>query len=205
MRATTAFNRIVAWLAQRTDKTTITRLLRVSWEAVATIVEHVVADELDESRFVGLTRIGVDEVSYRKGHRYLTVVADHDQQGRAVWAHEGKDAATLAAFFDELGPERVAKLEAISLDMGPAFAKATNEKAPHVRQCVDPFHLVKMANEAIDKARRWSWNEERRRVRAASPRGRPRSDEPPRPRDEPRWVKHTRWALLKDPDNLSDQ
>ena len=203
-RHTDAFCAVVAWLAQRTDKTTITRLLRVSWEAVAKIVTDVVGELLDETRFEGLTRIGVDEVSYRKGHRYLTVVADHDHQGRAVWAHQGKDAATLKAFFDELGSERVAKLQAISLDMGPAFEKAVNEKAPHLRQCVDPFHLIKMANEAIDKARRWSWNEERRRARPPRPRGRPRNDEPTRPRDEPRWVKHTRWALLKDPDDLSD-
>jgi transposase len=131
----------------------------------------------------------VDEVSYRKGHRYLTVIADHDQQGRAVWAHEGKNAETLMAFYDELGPERVAQLEAISLDMGLAFEKATNEKAPYVRQCVDPFHLIKMANEAIDRARRWSWNEERRRTPPPRPRGRPRNDEPARARDEPRWVK----------------
>jgi transposase len=60
-----------------------------------------------------------------------------------------------------------------------------------------------LANEAIDKARRWSWNEERRRAPAQHPRGRPRSDEV-RPRDEPRWVKHTRWTLLKDPEHLSD-
>ena len=121
---------MVAWLAQRTDKTTITRLLRVSWEAVASIVTDVVGELLDESRFKGLTRIGVDEVSYRKGHRYLTVVADHDQQGRAVWAHEGKNAATLMAFFDELGPDRVAKLEAISLDWGSPSRRPPLRKRP---------------------------------------------------------------------------
>ncbi|MGH3732783.1 MAG: ISL3 family transposase [Acidimicrobiales bacterium] len=120
-----------------------------------------------------------------------------------IWAGEGKSAATLAAFYDELGAERVAKLEAISLDMGTAFEKATTEKAPQVRQCVDPFHLIKLANEAIDQARRWSWNEERRRAPAPYPRGRPKSDEV-RPRNEPRWAKHTRWALIKDPDKLSD-
>jgi len=159
-------------------------------------------DVLNDSRFEGLVRLGVDEVSYRKGHRYLTVVADHDREGRVVWAQAGKSAATLMAFFDELGPERVGKLEAISLDMGVAFENATNEKAPHVRQCVDPFHLIWLANEAINQARRWAWNEERR-VARRKPRGRPRSDVPP-PRDKARWTKHTRWALLKDPDNLSD-
>lgn len=202
-RHTKAFCSVVAWLAQRVDKTTITKLLRVSWEAVAKIVTDVVGDVLDESRFEGLARLGVDEVSFRKGHRYLTVVADHDQQGRVVWAHEGKSAAILCAFYDELGPARVAKLQAISLDMGSAFERATSEKAPHVRQCVDPFHLIMLANEAINQARRWSWNEERR-VAPPKLRGRPRLDEPPR-RDQARWTKHTRWALLKDPDNLSDE
>ena len=102
-RHTNAFCSVVAWLAQRVDKTTITKLLRVSWEAVAKIVIDVVGDVLDDSRFEGLIRLGVDEVSYRKGHRYLTVVADHDREGRVVWAKAGKNAATLCAFFDELG------------------------------------------------------------------------------------------------------
>ena len=72
------FEDVVAWLAQRADKTTIARLLRTSWETVAGIVTRVVTEAIDERRLTGLLRIGVDEVSYRKGHRYLTVVADHD-------------------------------------------------------------------------------------------------------------------------------
>ncbi len=94
------FEDVVAWLAQRTDKSTISRLLRTSWETVAGIVERVVAEQIDTRRLSGLLRIGVDEVSYRKGHRYLTVVADHDQSGRVVWAAEGKNAATLETFYD---------------------------------------------------------------------------------------------------------
>ncbi len=178
---------VVAWLAQRTDKTTITRLLRISWEAVARIVVSVVAEELDQSRLDGLLRIGVDEVSYRKGHRYLTVVADHDRDGAVVWAAEGRDAKTLEAFYAELGEERCAELEAVSLDMGGAYKKATDARAPQARQCVDPFHLVKLANEAVDKTRRWAWNVHRDVGLRSS-----------------RWVKRTRWALLKDPANLKD-
>ncbi len=175
---------VVAFMAQRMDKTTITRLLRVSWEAVARIVIDVVADQLDTTRLDGLFRIGVDEVSYRKGHRYLTVVADHDRDGAVVWAHEGKNAATLEAFYDELGEDRCAQLKAVSLDMGGAYKKATDARAAQARQCVDPFHLVKLANEAIDKTRRWAWNVHRDIGVGSS-----------------RWVKRTRWALLKDPDH----
>jgi transposase len=94
-RFTRDFEDTVAYLAQRTDKTTSTRLLGCSWEAVAAIVARVVAGHIDDARLDGLYQIGVDEVSYRKGHRYLTVVADHDRDGAVVWVGEGKSGATL--------------------------------------------------------------------------------------------------------------
>jgi len=204
-RHTRDFQDVVAWLAQRTDKTTITRLLRCSWEAVARIVVVVVEDGVDDARLDDLYRIGVDEVSYRKGRRYLTVVADHDRQGVVVWAGEGRDAKTLEAFYDHLGEQRCARLVAVSLDMGLAYQAATQAKAPGARQCVDPFHLVKLANEAIDTARRWDWNRARQRARTENLRaGRPPAGAPPTQRAQARWVKHTRWALLKDPAALKD-
>jgi transposase len=208
-RFTRDFEDVVAWLAQRMDKTAITRLLRCSWEAVAHIVERVVAGQLDDARLDEVYRIGVDEVSYRKGHRYLTVVADHDRDGAVIWAGEGKSSAVLEQFYDQLGEARTAQLQAVSLDMGAAFKKATDTRAPHARQCADPFHVVALANEAINAARRWAWNIERDKARAAAaaagpkPLGRPRADAPPRPRDQARWTKHTRWALVKDPEALS--
>ncbi len=189
-RHTRDFEDVVAWLAQRADKTTIARLLRCSWEAVARIVVRVVATSIDDARLDDLYRIGVDEVSYRKGHRYLTVVADHDRQGAVVWAAEGRDAATLTRFFDELGPERTGSLEAISADMGAGYARAIADQVEagllSARVCIDPFHVVKLANEAIDAARRWAWNQARRSGDGASA-----------------WVKRTRWALVKDPGRLS--
>jgi transposase len=198
------FEDVVAWLAQHTDKTTVTKLLRTSWETVAAIVVRVVADHLDHRRLDGLYRIGVDEISYRRHARFLTVVADHDRDGAVVWASEGRDAATLEAFYDELGADRCAALHAVSLDLGRAYWSATNRRAPQARQCVDPFHLVKLANEAVDKARLWAWNRER----AANPPpkrppGRPPRDAPP-PSGQARWIKHTRWALVKNPDHLND-
>jgi transposase len=196
---------VVAWLAQRTDKTTVRRLLRLSWEAVAKIVIDVVAEQLDGARLDGLYRIGVDEVSYRKGHRFLTVVADHDRDGAVVWAQEGRNSATLEAFYDELGPERTAALAAISLDMGLPYKHATDLKAPHVRQCVDPFHVIKLTNEALDKLRTAAWQAHRPPRRPKLRAGRPRKgSEPPSADPRTRWVKHTRWALIKDPDTLTD-
>lgn len=182
---------VVAWLAQRMDKDSVRRLLRISWAAVRNAVIQVVAEQLDDTRLDGLFRIGVDEISYRKGHRYLTVVADHDRDGAVVWAGEGrngasgKDSGTLARFYDQLGPDRCAKLQAVSLDLGGAYAKATRTHAPDATQCADPFHVIALANKAIDETRRWAWNLHRAHGTGSSA----------------RWVKRTRWALVKDPGN----
>jgi len=127
-RFTRDFEDVVAWLAQRMDKTAISRLLRCSWEAVANIVTRVVADQLDDARLEQVYRIGVDEVSYRKGHRYLTVVADHDRAGAVIWAGEGKNAATLEQFYDQLGEARCAQLQAVCLELGAAFNKASTPR-----------------------------------------------------------------------------
>jgi transposase len=197
---------LVAFMAQRMDKTTVCRLLRVSWESVAKIVIDVVTERLDATRLHGLYRIGVDEISYRKGYRYLTVIADHDRKGAVVWAKEGKDAATLEAFYDELGEAGCQQLQAVSMDLAIASEAATRHRAPGARQCVDPFHVVRLANEALERTRRSAW----RQVRTASrlePRrvGRPRLGTTPRPlRARTRWIWHARWALLKDPATLNN-
>ncbi len=184
---------VIAWLAQRCDKDTVRRLLRISWAAVRNAVTQVVVEQLDDTRLDNLYRIGVDEISYRKGHRYLTVVADHDRNDAVVWAGEGhdgasgKDSATLARFYDELGEQRCAQLEAVSLDLGGAYAKATRTYAPDARQAADPFHVIALANRAIDQARRWAWNLHRQLGS-----------------DRAKWVKRTRWALVKDPGDWRD-
>jgi transposase len=203
-RQTRDFEDVVAWLAQHTDKTTICRLLRTSWETVAGIVTRVVAEHLDARRLEGLVRIGVDDVSWRKGHRYLTVVADHDRAGAVVWAGEGRNAATLERFYDELGAEVCARLEAVSMDMALSYQAATSHRAPQARQCIDPFHVIQLANEAIDTARRWAWNRQRQQPASRRGVGRPRADAPAPPRDQARWIKRTRWALVKDPAHLAE-
>jgi transposase len=143
------FEDVVAWLAQRTDKTAVATLLRCSWEAVDHIVRRVVADHLDDSRLDALYRIAVDEVSYRRGHQYLTVVADHDS-GAVVWVAKGKRGAALEAFYDTLGPERCSQLEAVSMDLGTIYRDATRRRVPHAVICFDPFHVVQLANRALD-------------------------------------------------------
>src|SRR4051795_4442087 len=92
-----------AWLAARTDKTAICRLLRVDWDTVGRIVERVCGDELDPARLQELYDIGVDEVSWKKQHNYLTLVADH-RRGKIVWGTAGAGEKAADRFFAELDP-----------------------------------------------------------------------------------------------------
>jgi transposase len=185
----------VAWLAQRMDKTAITRLLRCSWEAVAGILTRVVADHLDDTRLDDVYRIGVDEVSYRNGHRYLTVVADHDRDGAVIRVGEGKSGATLGEFFDTLGPQRAQRIQAASADLHGAYHRVITACAGNAQVCADPFHVITLANAAIDETRRTEWNTARKAAKVArpSPLGRVRQD------PAAQLIKRTRWALLKDP------
>jgi transposase len=183
------FEDVTAYLATRTDKSTIARFLRIDWDTVGRICERVVATDLDADRLDGLVNIGVDEISWRKHHKYLTLVTDHTRR-KVVWGKAGKDTATLDAFFDELGGDRAAAVEAVSMDMGAAYAKSVRAEghAPRAVVCIDPFHAVKLVAEALDVERRKAWNELRNGGNPAAA----------------KKFKGARWVLLKNPGNLTD-
>lgn len=182
------FEALVAWLASRTDKTTITRMLRIHWRTVGRIITRVCADDLDPDRLDGLVEIGIDEVSWRKGHRYLTLVADHGRR-QIVWGAEGASAMVADEFYEQLGPQRAAQVQAVSMDMGPGYAKSTRAHAPQAVICIDPFHVAKLGGDALDDVRREYWNELRLM-----------GDQ-----DAAKRFKDARWALLKRPENLTDR
>jgi transposase len=183
-RHTRDFEDVVAWLAQQMAFTPITRLLRVGWRTIGQIVERVVADHLDDRRLEGLVTIGVDEISYRRHHRYLTSVADH-ASGAIVWCRAGRNSATLQAFFDELG-DRKDSIKAVSIDMSGEYQRAIRDAVPDAEIAFDPFHVVRLGARATDQVRRDEWNRHDRSHTATG-----------------RWVKGTRWSLLKAPANQS--
>lgn len=234
------FDDLVAWLATKADKTTITRLVRIDWQTIGRIIKRVGEELIDGDRLTGLFEISMDEVAWRKGHRYLTLVADHSR-GCVVWGTEGKGQAAADEFFDELDPPpedpparagrsswqpepaimvpfgpcptvpagegihgawlqqgeelepaifaRASRLTAVSMDMTGGYARSVREHAPQAEIVIDNYHVCQLATKALDEVRREHWNE----LRHAGD------------KDAAKKFKADRWALLKNPDDLSDK
>jgi transposase len=180
---TREFDEMTAWLAQRMDRSATCRLMGINWRTVGTIIQRVVGARLDSTRLEELYIIGVDELSHRRYHQYVTTVVDH-VKARVVWVGEGKGELTLEQFFDELGPDRAKKLTHVTQDLSAPFIKVVSERAPQAKQVFDRFHIQKLANEALDEVRR----AEMRRDAGS---------------DGARALKRCRWALLKSPWNLN--
>lgn len=150
---TSTFEDATAHLAQRTDQTTVSTMMRVAWTTVGSIVARVVEKLGPVDRLDGLRYIGIDELSYRRHHEYVTVVIDH-RTARVVWVGEGKSSETLQGFFEELGPERSGLLEAVTIDMSGAYIKAVTKASPKARLIFDRFHVQRLAHDAVDEVRR---------------------------------------------------
>jgi transposase len=239
-RFTRDFDDLVAWLATKTDKTATCRLTRIDWQTIGRIIERVGDELLCEDRLGDLFEISVDEVAWRKGHRYLTLIGDH-ARGCVVWGTEGKGQAAADRFFAELDPlpaedppahrppssapepaimvpfgpcptvpagsgipgawiepgreiepaifARASTLRAVSMDMTGGYAKSVRQHAPQATIVIDNYHVVALSTKALDEVRREHWNQLRHAGHAAAA----------------KQFKHDRWALLKNPNELTDQ
>ncbi len=186
-RFTRAFEQQVAWLAVNTSGSAVAELMRIAWRSVGAICERVAVEAGREADLLaGLRRIGIDEISHRKGHRYLTVVVDHDT-GRLIWAAPGRDKATVEAFFDALGEKRTKQQKLVSFGMAGWIETVLAKRCPKAKRCVDPFHVIALATEALDRVRREVWNEARRQGQG----------------DVAAELKGARYALWKNPENLT--
>lgn len=184
---TAGFEDQCAWLTAHATATTVAELMRSSWRAVTRMVARVVAEARGRTdRLTGVVKVAIDEKAYRKGHRYLTVVTDLDT-GRVVWAAEGRSQATVEKFFTALGPERAAGLTHVGCDGADWIHTVVKAQAPNALLCLDSYHVVAWASEAVDEVRRRITRD----LRAA---GRD---------DEAASLKGSRWAVLKKPANLT--
>lgn len=182
-RFTKAFEDQVAWLVQRCDQTTVSKLMRVAWRTVGRIVERVVRRLRKPVNWKKVRAIGIDELSYRKGHRYLTLVTDLET-GAHIWGKEGKSAATVDAFFDEIGSKACARIEVVAMDMNGAYESVVKRRLGGAVIVYDRFHVQQLVGAAVDKTRREEWQGLRGTADAKD-------------------VKQLRYALLKNPWNLT--
>jgi transposase len=206
---TLAFDQQVAWLATQCSKSAVTQLMRIAWRTVGAIISRVWADTAaGVDLFAGLRRIGIDEISYKRNHKYLTVVVDHDT-GRLVWAAPGSDKATLGRFFDALaasgelaGEDRCAAITHVSADGAAWIAAVVAERCPAAVRCADPFHVVKWAGQALDEVRRQVWNAARNPAHARELRAKGR-ERAVSATGHAKALKESRFALWKNPENLT--
>lgn len=177
----------VAWLAVHSSKKAITELMRIAWRTVGAIVERICDDaRACHDPLDGLRRIGIDEIAYRRGHRYLTVVVDHDS-GRLVWAAPGRDKATVKKFFDQLGKSRTFKIRLVSADAAHWIGDVVRSRCLNAKLTMDSFHVVQWATNALDVVRRQVWNDARRAGQTAVA----------------KELKGARYALWRNPEDLS--
>jgi transposase len=152
-RVTRSLFRAVAELARRADLSTVADHYAINWKTVASVIRRTVEWGLKQRRQRPLRVLGLDEVSRKKGHHYLTLAYDLER-GELAWVGQDRTSDTVAAFFDELGWRRSAQIEAVCMDMWKPYRRVVEARAPQATICFDRFHVVRHLNAAVDEARR---------------------------------------------------
>ncbi|MYF40417.1 MAG: ISL3 family transposase [Rhodothermaceae bacterium] len=144
----------IDWL-QEASISAVARLLDLSWNAIDGIMRRAVERGLARRSEQSFTRIGVDETSYKKGHKYITVVSDSDT-GTVLYAGQGRTKASLKQWYDQFSPEQLERIESVSMDMWPAYINQTKASVPGAEEKIsfDRFHVAKKIGEAVDQVRR---------------------------------------------------
>lgn len=214
-RFTRPFEDRVAWMAVHCTMSAVAAECRIQWKSVGAICARVYSDLLEQrgqGRFEGLRRIGVDETSYKKGHKYIMVVVDHDT-GRLVWAGEGCGKDTLNRFLDQLTREQRRALEVVTADGAKWIKRLVKARCPNAKWVMDPFHVVSWMNDALDALRREEWQAAKAAARKALPKrrgpGRPRRGEEAPPgakalKEAADAIKGSRFSLVKGAESLTD-
>ena len=196
------FEDTVAWMGRHLCRSAVAEYMRVAWNTVGPIISRCKkdADPNPGHRFDGLKRIGIDETSYKKGHKYITVIVNHDTNS-VIWVHEKHGKEVLKLFLEELTPEQRASIECYSADGARWISETMGEYCPKAERCLDSFHLVEWANESLDKVRAESWQNARKKEEERG-RGSPKKGEG---KDRAaKTIKGSMYALGKAPENLTE-
>ena len=210
------FDRTVGWLAIYLPRSVISEYMGIDWETVGRCVHRTLNDiEPERSRRLDkLVNIGIDETSYKKGHKYITVIVNHDTNS-VVWAAQGHGKGVLESFYRQLTNEQLASIKVVTGDGAKWITDCVNEFTPNCERCVDQFHVVQWAMDALDKVRREVWNDayaEVNRLKKEHPRksGRPREDDPVttairEATAKAEELKNAAYALGKAPEHLTEK
>jgi transposase len=183
---TRAYAVFLARWARRLSWKEVASIFQTSWEAVYRSVAWVVEYGLEHRSLDGITAIGVDEVQFQKGHRYLTVVYQINAEcRRLLWVGQDRTAKTLLRFFRMMGRQRTAAIQFICSDMWQPYLKVIAKKASQAIHILDRFHLVAKLNKALDE------------IRAAEAKQLARQG-------YESVLKRSRWCFLKREENLSE-
>ena len=210
------FDLTVGWLAVYLPRSVVSEYMRIDWETVGRCIHRTLNDiEPERSRRLNnLVNIGIDETSYKKGHKYITVIVNHDTN-TVVWAAQGHGKTVLESFFKELNAEQLASIKVVTGDGARWITDCVNEFTPDCERCVDPFHVVQWAMDALDEVRREVWREaydEVQRLKKEHPRkaGRPKEDDVEASilraaKAKAEEIKNSAYALGKAPENLTEK
>lgn len=180
---TRSFAKYVLTLTRVMSLKDVASILGVGWDLVKGIYKKYLKKRFSKPKLKKLEYIAIDEISIKKGHRYVTLVMDL-KSGAVVFVGDGKGADALKPFWKRLKSSR-AKIKAVATDMGPAYISAVIENLPSTPLVFDRFHVVKLMNEKLSKIRRSLQKELKETM-------------------DKDVIKGTRWLLLKNPSNLSE-
>lgn len=209
------FDMTVGWLAIYLPKNAVAEYMRIDWRTVGRCVSRALADiEPERSRRLeGLVNIGIDETSYKKGHKYITVIVNHDTN-TVVWAAKGHGKTVLEKFYRSLTADQLASIKVVTGDGAKWITECVNNFTPGCERCVDPFHVVEWAMEKLDEVRREAWREaegEAKRLEKEHPRkqGRPKTSDAAsaaiaKAKAKADGIKGSAHALGKAPENLTE-
>lgn len=182
---TTTFSNFVIELSRSMTMLDIARLLQISWDCVKDIIKQRLVKRFSKPAITNLKYLAIDEISVRKGHKYLTLVMNLES-GVVIFVGDGKGAEALAPFWKMLGKSRRKKIKAVATDLSPAYIGAVTANLPNAKLVFDHFHVVKLMNEQISVIRRNLYHE----ITDIQ---------------QKKALKGMRWILLKNPENLNEK
>jgi transposase len=184
---TKAYQLFLARWARRLSWKETAEVFRTSWDHVFTAVKAVVGYGLENRDLSGIEAIGVDEVQYRKGHNYMTLVYQIDEgKRRLLYIAEKRTVKSLLKFFRHVGPEVYSEIKFVCSDMWKPYLKVIRKKLPHALHVLDRFHIVANLNKALNEVRAQEAS-----VFQSCGMG--------------QVLKHTKYCFLKNPENLTDK